>query len=41
MRVYDIWDYIEVAVSVVHLLMLIGIAGVMGLLVYKDFNKVR
>jgi hypothetical protein len=41
MRVYDIWDYIEVGVSVIHLLLLLGITGVMGLLVYKDFNKIR
>lgn len=41
MPVYDIWDYLDVAFGIIHLTLLLTILLTMGLLVYKDFKKIR
>lgn len=39
MKVYDFWDYMTVAVDILHLGMLVGLLGTMIYLFAKELKK--
>jgi hypothetical protein len=39
MRVYDVWDYVAVAVDVFHLMCLLSLLGIMGILFLNELKK--